>query len=136
MAKLIEAESNAFFVKCKGIAVILAAISGLTLGILNWFKEVRDPIAKSGYQETSQQMEKLSLDLRKLADVVRQQAEEINTIQNWIINERDKRGALPSPTMVKIVKQTKARLTVVAPPVRKPEPWEGLQVQHQGVRGN
>ena len=124
-----EAKGKAFLDKCKGIAAVLAVLVSLVIGVLNWFKETRDPKAKAGYQETSQQMEKLSLDLRKLSDVVRQQAEEINTIQNWIISDRDKHGVLPSPAMVKIVKQTKVGLSVKAtpPPIRKPVKWEALR---------
>lgn len=128
MAKLIEAESNAFFLKCKGIAVLLAAVSGLVLGILNWFKETRDPNVKAGYQELAKQVEGLSGDVQNLATVVRVQAEEISTIQNWIINERGKSNEKPGPAAAKILRTVKmARPVTPAPPARKPAPWTQVQ---------
>lgn len=121
---------NAFFMKCKGIAVVVAAVSGLILGLLNWFKEVRDPNVKVGYQELAKQVENVSGDVQKLAATVRVQAEEISTIQNWIINERDKRGALPGPAVTKILKTIKAaKPAPPAPPTRKPAPWTQVQQQ-------
>lgn len=134
MAIQTEAKGNTFFLWCRGIAVVLAAVSGLVLGLLNWFKEVRDPRAKVGYQEIAKQLEALSSDLRKLADTTHRQGEEIATIQNWIINERDKRGVQPSSTLIKMHKQVLSRAKVVQPPARKLEAWEGLPVQQQQVQ--
>lgn len=119
---------NPFIVRCKGVAIVLAALSGLILGILNWFKEVRDPRAKVGYQELAKQVENLSLDLKKTADTFKQQGEEIATVQNWIIYERDRRGTPLSAAVIKIQKQTKVRPKSAPPPVRTPKRWENLRV--------
>jgi uncharacterized protein YsxB (DUF464 family) len=127
MAKLIEAEGNAFFVKCKGIAVVLAAISGLTLGVLNWFKETRDPNVKVSYQELAKQVEGLSGDVQRLAKALRQQADEIATIQNWILDAANR----PSRP-VAIVAPTGRPSSMPAPPSRKPPTWDKLQQQVRG----
>jgi hypothetical protein len=128
MAILEEARGKAFLDKCKGVATILAAITALVLGILNWFKDVRDPRVKVGYQELAKQVENLSGDTQKLSKVVRQQAEEISTIQNWIIRESAAIGALPGSSVTKILKSTKmSRLPITAPPARKPVAWDVLQ---------
>lgn len=128
MAQLIEAQGNAFFAKCKGAAVLITALTGLVLGILNWFKEVRDPNVKIGYQELAKQVEGLSRDVQTLASSMRTQAEEISTIQNWIIKERDVRGALPGPAVTKILKAVKVNKPLPpAPPPRKPARWDQLQ---------
>lgn len=132
MAQMIEAQGKAFFMKCKGAALLITAVSGLVLGLLNWFKEVRDPRVKTAYQELSKSVENLSNDTRKLTDLVRQQGEEISTLQNWVIHERDRRNAAPSATMLRIQAQTKSRPKITLPPVRKPEAWD----QVQKVRGD
>jgi len=129
-----NAANNTFVMRCKGIAVVLAALSGLLLGILNWFKEVRDPRAKVGYQELAKQVENLSLDLKKTTDILKQQGDEIATVQNWIIYERDRRGTSPSAAITKIQKQTKVRTKSAPPPMRTPKRWENLQVP-QGPTG-
>jgi len=121
--------SNTFLLHCKGIAVVIAAVSGLTLGVLNWFKEVHDPRAKVGYQESAKQVEALSRDVRTLVNTVQQQAEEISTIQNWIIYERDRRGAQPSPTLLKLQKQKLSRPHVAQPPIRRLNTWDALPTQ-------
>lgn len=128
MAEMIEAKGNAFFLKCKGVAVIVAAISGLVLGVLNWFKETRDPKAKSGYEEVAKQVESMSEDIKKLSAVAKQQAEQISTIQNWIISEGSRR-ATPSPTLNKIERQVVTAPKLPAPPIRRLKPWSGLQEQ-------
>jgi hypothetical protein len=148
MAEMIEAQGNAFFAKCKGAAVIITALTGLVLGVLNWFKDVRDPRVKVGYEELSKQVVGLSSDVQKLATAVRLQAEEISTIQNWIISEQHKPAppvrpirpgtgpgtdaARPSPEVAKImksVKAAKAAKPAPAPPTRKPASWEQVQTQ-------
>lgn len=135
MAQLIEAQGNAFFTKCKGYAVLITALTGLVLGVLNWFKEVRDPRVKTGYQELAKQVESLSGDVQKLATAVRTQGEEVAAIQNWIITERDKRSAAPGPAVAKIMKTVKARKpTPPPPPSRKPATWD--KVQQTAVKGD
>ena len=137
MAQLIEAQGNAFFAKCKGAAVIITALTGLTLGVLNWFKDTRDPRVKVGYQELAKQVENLSGDVQKLATSIKTQGEEIAAVQNWIIVERDKRTAVPSPAVAKIMKTVKARKPEPPmPPPRKPASWEHLQQHLQQVQGN
>lgn len=128
MAEMIEATGKAFFMKCKGIAVVVAAVSGLVLGVLNWFKETRDPKAKSGYEEVAKQVESMSEDVKKLSAVAKQQAEQISTVQNWIISEGSRRTA-PSPTLNKIEQQVVSVPKLPAPPIRKLKPWEGLREQ-------
>jgi len=129
MAEMIEATGKAFFMKCKGVAVVLTAITALVLGVLNWFKETRDPTVKVSYQELSKQVEGLSGDIQKLAATVRTQAEEISTIQNWIITERNRNSTQPGPATLKIMKMVKSAKEPPAPPPRAPAPW--IQVQKQ-----
>lgn len=133
MAQLIEAQGNAFLAKCKGIAAIISVVTALVLGVLNWFKDAKDPRVKVGYQELSKQLEGLSGDIQKLAATARTQGEEISTIQNWIINEKDRRGAEPGPAAKKILKSVKTAKppAMPAPPSRKPATWDQVQQQAQ-----
>lgn len=153
-----EIKSKAFLAKCRGAALIIGALSALILGVLNWFREARDPRVKVTYEELSKQVVGLSGDMQKLAATLRTQAEEISTIQNWIISEQSKpkpppvrpgrvgsptgagggvAAAKPGPDVAKMIKSMKAAKPAPAPPHRAPPSWDKVQQQVQApIKGD
>jgi hypothetical protein len=124
MAQLVEAEGRAFFHKAKGIAVVVTAVSGLIIGILGFMRDTRDPRARAGYEETADKVTTLSHDVQKLAETVKQQATEISTLQNWVLNRHA--GGVSVAPLAKIMTQQIARPRVTVPPKRAPKSWDAL----------
>lgn len=126
MAQQIEAQGNAFLARCKGYGIILTAVTGLALGILNHFREVRDPRVKTSYEEVARVSEGVSKDIRALADTVRQQQEAINNIQNYLLSEKRTPTQPPTP---KTKLKPPAKMELRAPPIRRPMKWDKLTQQ-------
>lgn len=128
-AILEEAKGKAFLSKCKGIATVIAAVSALILGTLNWFKEARDPRVQAGYSELAKQVEALSKDVRVLAELQKRDQEAVTAIQNWILYERTPHGAAPTSSISRMRDQLKAQPEIKLPPVRRLMPLDGLMMQ-------
>lgn len=113
--------------KCKAAAVIIAAVSGFVLGVLNWFKETKDPKAKAGYSELAQQVEGLAKDVQHLTETVKTQQDQLRDLQQWILYDSQRRGATVEGSEKKILKSFKTQKPVPMPAPRKPPKWEALQ---------
>lgn len=135
MAELIEAQGKSFWFKCKGYAVIITALTGLVLGILNHFREVRDPRVKASYQELSKQMELVSKDVKNVAAIVQNQQQEIQTLMQYILRYKAPQNEPEAKEVIKKIMEKKLKAVIPpAPPVRKAPSLEQAVQQH-GLQG-
>lgn len=112
--------------RCKGAAVIITACAGLLLGVLNWFKEVRDPKAKAGYQEVTKQVDDVNKDMHSLADTVKAQQEMISALQQWILFQKVQQVAAPIENKIRKAFSAPKRVAMPAPRAKAPK-WDALQ---------
>jgi hypothetical protein len=125
--KAAEARGRAFLNKAKGLAVVMTAISGLAIGILSYLKDTRDPKVKAGYTETSDRIVEISRDIHRLTEIVRQQASEIQTLQNWVISQQSGGSSGPlAKITASVITQQVLRPRVPTPTRRAPRPWATL----------
>lgn len=136
MAELIEAQGKSFWFKCKGAAVIITAVTGLVLGVLNHFREVRDPRVKASYQELSQQLELVSKDVKNVAATVQNQQQEIQVLMQYILRYKAPLNEPEAKDVIKKLFEKKMKATAPpAPPVRKAPSLEQA-VQNQELKGS
>jgi hypothetical protein len=123
MAQLIEAQGNATLAKCKGAAVIITAVTGLVLGVLNHFREVRDPRVKDSYTELSKQVQLVSKDVQKLDEAMRHQQEQIDALMGYALQSKaDEVKVAAAKTRLKAVVVHRPQAPA-KPPLRSPESW-------------
>lgn len=118
--------------RCKAAAVLVTAVGGFGLGILNFFKEETQAKkalaqAKTGYAELAHQVEATSKDIQHLAESVKDFQERIRSLETWVLYERNRQGAMPGPAEDKIRRFYKAPKSVAMPAPRKPLNWDVLQ---------
>lgn len=119
-----KTKASIFLSRCKGVALVLTAVSALVLGIISQVRE--DPKMKAGYLETAKQIEALSKDTHYLAETVRWQQDQIATIQSWILNTSSRRSTF-DPESAKILLQRVRFRAPPKPPIRKAEPWTAVR---------
>lgn len=116
---------STFLQKCKGAAIILTAVTGLALGILNHFKETRDPRLKPGYQELGDQVVLLSKDIQRLSQELIHHQEEIGMLQQLVLYSLgETKGSHAVKAMAEVRRVQKKGKVLVMPPARKPRPLQ------------
>jgi len=130
-------KSEELLARCKAIAILVTALGGFGLGILNFivFKEETQAKralaqAKAGYSELAHQVEATSKDIQHLAESIKDLQERIRSVETWLLYERNLRGSLPGPTENKIRRRYKTQQKPIPMPApRKPTNWDALQRQ-------
>jgi hypothetical protein len=138
MLELEESRGKAVWLKCKGAAVVITALTGLIFGIINHFKEIRDPRVSLSHQELAKKVELVSRDLKNVSSVVEDQQEETRLILKYVLRDKfsTKRSLedVKARTVIKkFVNNKETKKSSVRLPVRKVESLEQM-VQQQKLK--